>query len=245
MDDTLSKLFNEESDKCIGILNGIDDEYWDPKTDELIVHPKKGTWNEFKMQNKEAFAEEYGLDTTKPWISFIGRFSYQKGVDIIAPTVKEILKMKKSACFIVLGNGNKKLEEEIIALEKKKKVKTLIMYNEKIAHEIYAASDFILMPSRFEPCGLNQMFAMRYGTIPIVRATGGLKDTVKESEKSGTGFCFEKANAEDMTQAISRALETYYSGEAFQKLRARCTRQNFSWKKSAKEYIKEYKNLIT
>ena len=244
MEGNLSSLFEQEADKCIGILNGIDNESWDPKTDSLIRYQRKGTWADFKTKNKLIFAEEYGLNPELPWISFIGRFSYQKGVDTIAPAINEVVNNGKEACFIVLGSGNKALEDEITRLENPGKIKSLIMYNERVAHEIYASSDFIMMPSRFEPCGLNQMFSMRYGTVPIVRSTGGLKDTVKEDDMRGTGFRYEDATPQDLAGAIIRALDVYDDKEKFSKLRGRCVRQNFSWEKSAEKYVTEYKKLI-
>ncbi len=241
---SLSPLFKEESEKCIGILNGIDVDSWDPKTDSLIKYNRKRTWNDFKVKNKAAFAEEYGLDPETAWVSFIGRFSYQKGVDTLTPAIRSLLDKGRKVSFIVLGSGSKALEDEISALESKDNVKTLIMYNEAVAHQIYASSDFIMMPSRFEPCGLNQMFAMRYGTVPIVRATGGLIDTVKESKTDGTGFSYEEATAIDLENAIERALDLYEDVDEFKKLRSRCLKQNFSWAKSAKTYASEYKKLI-
>lgn len=243
MDNTLSWLFRDETEKCIGIINGIDNESWDTKTDPLLDYQRKGSWADFKKKNKDAFAAEYGLDPDTAWISFIGRFSNQKGVDTIPPAIKAILARGEKASFIILGSGSKILEEEITRLEEPGKVKTLIMYNEAVAHKIYAASDFIMMPSRFEPCGLNQMFAMRYGTVPIVRATGGLIDTVHESPTNGTGFLYKENAAEALTKAILRGIKTYENEKAFVKLRNRCTRQNFSWEKSAETYAIEYKKL--
>lgn len=244
MPSSLSYLFKGESYKCIGILNGIDNDSWDPKTDPLIRFHKGRTWDEFKKKNKEAFAEEHGLDPNIPWFAFIGRFSHQKGVDIIPPAIRAILQSQRKVGFIILGSGSKSLEYQISSLEHPGVVKTLIMYNEAIAHQIYAAADFMLMPSRFEPCGLNQMFSMRYGTVPVVRATGGLIDTVVESRDKGTGFLHVQATPEDMAYAMVRALDTYNDKTEFKKLRGRCVKMNFSWDKSAETYAKEYKKLI-
>lgn len=242
--DSLSKLFQMEGDKCIGILNGIDNDTWDTKTDPLIKYKRKGTWNDFKDQNKKIFAEEYGLNPDLPWYSFIGRFSDQKGVDIIPGAITKTLEDGKEACFIILGSGSKELEQQINNLEEPGKIKALIMYNEAVAHQIYAASDFLLMPSRFEPCGLNQMFSMRYGTVPVVRATGGLIDTVHEDPNQGTGFMFDECTTDELAGAIRRSWETYHDKNAFGKLRNRCVRQNFSWEKSAEKYVIEYKKLL-
>jgi starch synthase len=244
MPNSLAYLFKGESHKCIGILNGIDNESWDPKTDPLIRFHKGRSWDEFKQKNKEAFAEEYGLDPNLPWFAFIGRFSEQKGVDTIPLAIQYLLQSNRKACFIILGNGSKGLEYQIRSLEQPGVVKTLIMYNESIAHQIYAASDFMLMPSRFEPCGLNQMFSMRYGTVPVVRATGGLIDTVVESPENGTGFLHLHATPGDLSFAMVRALEAYANKTEFKKLRGRCVKKNFSWEKSAETYATEYKKLI-
>jgi starch synthase len=241
---SLSYLFAAEKYKCIGILNGIDNDSWDPKTDPLIKYQRKKSWDDFKDKNKEIFAEEHGLDPKKPWFAFIGRFSEQKGVDTLAPAIRELLQRGHEACFIILGSGDKRLEYEISSIDTPGIVKTFIMYNESVAHQIYACSDFMLMPSRFEPCGLNQMFAMRYGSIPVVRATGGLKDTVMESDENGTGFVYHQSNAWDLSQAMARALATYNDKVAWRKLRTRCTRKNFSWEKSAEEYANQYKKLV-
>jgi len=244
VNNSLAYLFQAEKGKCIGILNGIDNDEWNPKTDALVRYNQVKTMDDFKKKNKKLFAEEHGLDPNKPWFSFIGRFSQQKGVDTLAPAIRELLKRGNEACFIILGSGDKKLEYEISSIETPGIVKTFIMYNEAIAHEIYACSDFMLMPSRFEPCGLNQMFAMRYGTVPVVRATGGLRDTVHESPENGTGFLYHESSVWDLAQAMNRALETYKDTSSFKKLRTRCTRKNFSWDKSAEEYANQYKKLV-
>lgn len=244
VNNSLAYLFSAEKHKCIGILNGIDNDEWNPKTDSLVKYNHVKSMDDFKKKNKQIFAKEYGLDPSKAWFSFIGRFSHQKGVDTITPAIREVLKRGGEACFIILGSGDKQLEYEISSIETPGLIKTFIMYNEAIAHEIYACSDFILMPSRFEPCGLNQMFAMRYGTVPVVRATGGLKDTVNESPENGTGFVYDASNAWELAQAMTRALSTYADQASFKKLRTRCTRKNFSWDKSAEEYANQYKKLI-
>lgn len=244
MPNSLSYLFKNEEGKSMGILNGIDNESWDPKTDPLIDFNRGRSWDEFKNKNKEAFGKEYGLDTSMPWFSFIGRFSGQKGVDLIPPAVHSILESNRKACFIILGTGSKDLEDQIISLQRPGRVKALIMYNEAVAHKIYAASDFMMMPSRFEPCGLNQMFAMRYGTVPVVRATGGLKDTVIEDPEVGTGFLHADATAKDLQATIIRALEAYEGKTNFKRIRTRCVRKNFSWEKSAETYANEYKKLV-
>ena len=241
---SLAYLFAGERHKCIGILNGIDNEEWDPKTDPLLSTKWTKSWDNFKKQSKGNFAEKYGLNPKKAWFSFIGRFTEQKGVDTLAPAIRAVLSQDNDACFIILGSGDKSLEFEIEHLETPGIVKTFIMYNEALAHEIYASSDFIVMPSRFEPCGLNQMFAMRYGTVPVVRATGGLKDTVHESEKDGTGFTYNQNNSYDFAKAMLRALESYKNKQEFKKLRTRCTRKDFSWENSAKEYASQYKKLM-
>ena len=244
---TLTPLIKDEETKCIGILNGIDDKVWDPATDSFLdIHLKEKDWDTFKSNSKKALCDKFGLDSSKPLLSFIGRFAYEKGADLLAPSFDQYLRREDDINFLILGSGDKRIEEDIKAIVKKypKSVAATIAYDEKLAREIYAGSDFLIMPSRFEPCGLNQMFSMRYGTIPVVRAIGGLIDTVPDIKKSGNGIAFKDASVIDILTAIMRASKLYVDKKKFFKLRDRIVELDFSWDKSAEEYAGLYESLL-
>ena len=234
-------------EKFSGILNGIDDSMWDPKTDEYLPVHLKGSWDTFKKKNKAALIGNLFHHEGIPLISFIGRFAYQKGGDLLIPAIEHILDKFGMVNFYILGSGDRILEQNIQAIRDRfpERVACYIGYNEGVAHQVYAASDFILMPSRFEPCGLNQMFAMRYGTIPIARQTGGLKDTVVDFTEGGTGLSFLYDKVDDLVNAISRALYLYKNKVEFTQVRNRGIKSDYSWKKSAQLYAEIYKKLIS
>ena len=179
-------------------------------------------------------------------ISFIGRFAFEKGADLLPGAFEKYLKLDESIQFFILGSGDRIVEEAIKKLEKDHpdNVTSVIAYNEKLAHRIYAASDFILMPSRFEPCGLNQMYAMRYGTIPIVRKTGGLIDTVPDIGEGGNGIGFLRASEEDIVYSLGRARELTINEKAMKTLVSKVMALDYSWTGSAKIYTKEYVKTI-
>lgn len=243
----LNTLLRQEAAKSVGILNGIDTELWDPKTDSQIKYNFKRTWKDFKAKNKKYTCDELGLDEKLPLFTFIGRLAHQKGADIIPQAIEMVYRNKGEASFVILGSGDKDIENYLLHLNNlfEGRVKVLIMYNEQVAHQLYASSDFLLMPSRFEPCGLNQMFSMRYGTIPIVRATGGLKDTVKDVIEGGTGISFQEESPEGLAFSIFRGLMLYNNPQAFADIMKKCVNQNFSWSESIKQYAQEYKQLIS
>lgn len=242
----LTNLINDESDKCIGILNGIDAKVWNPKTDPMIEHLMENSIDTFKSENKTALAKKLGLPKTKVIISFIGRLAYEKGADLLAKTIDKALQKHKDLVFVILGSGDLTVANELEELNKKYKrnVKVIIDYNEALAHQIYAGSDFLVMPSRFEPCGLNQMYAMRYATIPVARYTGGLKDTVPDISVGGNGLSFDLANEYDFLNAIMRIRELYINKKDFMKLRYKIAELDFSWEQSAMKYIHQYSLLI-
>ena len=243
----LQFMSGHEPDKFSGILNGIDDKVWDPKTDELLESKMGKSWDRFKKLNKKDLLHGlYHLEGI-PLIGFIGRFAHQKGADLLVPAIEKILARFGFVNFYILGSGDPYIEQRVQELRDKysERVGVYIGYNEKIAHRVYAASDFLVMPSRFEPCGLNQMFAMRYGSLPIARMTGGLKDTVLDYESEGTGIAFTYDSVEDLTHALARALNLYKDTKAFRKVRSRAVKQDYSWTKSAQQYIDIYNNLIT
>lgn len=245
--DNLTPLVIHEQRKCSGILNGIDVNVWNPSTDKYLeYHLQKGNWQAFKRFHKNDLLEEFDLSSRRPLISFIGRFAYEKGADLIPAAISKFLNLNPKVSFIILGSGDKKIESAVEELSHKykRKVASIIAYNEQLARRIYAGSDFLLMPSRFEPCGLNQMYSMRYGTIPVVRATGGLIDTVPDTTQKGNGISFENASVEDIINAFNRCLRLYADKKSFYKLRNHITELDFSWNKSAFKYAQLYKNFI-
>jgi starch synthase len=241
-------LFYMERAKGTGILNGIDTEIWNPKTDPMI--PEKYSLRQLaagKQKNKIALCERFGLSPDKPTISFIGRLVIEKGADVLPEALKNSVEAHPDGVnFIILGAGEVKTQEALVALKDlfPNQYNVFIGYDESLAHLVYAGSDFLLMPSRVEPCGLNQMYSMRYGTVPMVRVTGGLKDTVIDyGEEGGYGIRFLQASAADIMHSVDRAVEVYANTALLQLLRKRMMALDFSWDRSAKEYIDLYQSL--
>lgn len=243
----LENLLLNEKSKSTGILNGIDDKVWDPETDSLISkNYSVKTVQSGKKASKNKLCKQFGFDKTKPLFSFIGRLVYEKGADLFPDIFYKAL-LNNDISILVLGSGDKKVEANLKALEVhfKGKYNAYIGYDEHLAHEIYAGSDFLLMPSRVEPCGLNQMYALRYGTIPIVRSIGGLKDTIIDiGDKKGFGICHDETTIKDVCFSIERGVSFYKNQKEFRKIRNKCMKINHSWDKSAQEYISLYKSLI-
>ncbi len=243
----LEGLLLHEKAKLLGILNGIDSKVWNPEKDKLISKNYSiKTVQSGKKASKNKLCEQFGLDNTKPLFSFIGRLVYEKGADLFPDAFYKAL-LNHDINILVLGSGDKNVEANLKGLNVpfKGKYNSFIGYDEALAHEIYAGSDFLLMPSRVEPCGLNQMYSLRYGTIPIVRRIGGLKDTVIDiGDKGGFGICHNQTSVDDILYSIGRAVEFYKNKKGFKKNREICMKIDHSWDKSAKEYISLYKSLI-
>ncbi|TDN95289.1 starch synthase [Salegentibacter sp. 24] len=241
----LESLLSHENEKCIGILNGIDSKVWNPETDEFIV--KKYSSKNFqtgKKANKKWLCKEFGFSVSKPLFAFIGRLVYEKGADLLPGVLNKVLS-KKDCSILILGSGNPQVESELASLTKIHKgvYNTFIGYDERLSHLIYAGADFLLMPSRVEPCGLNQLYSLRYGTIPVVRSIGGLKDTVKDMEEDGFGFNHQKATEKDIINTLKRAIPFYKDQPAFKKTRKHIMGIDHSWKVSAQQYIDLYNSL--
>ena len=244
----LEMLFEMEKEKSRGILNGIDTEVWKPQTDEFINHPYSGeSVAQGKSANKKELCKEFGFDASRPLISFIGRLVPEKGADLLPDLFRSVIEENADVNFIVLGTGNPDLHEKFNTMSNKYVgfFDASLNYNEKLAHQIYAGSDFMIMPSRVEPCGLNQLYCMQYGTIPIVRNVGGLKDTVQDiRKKNGYGITFLDFTLQAAGQAIQRALDLYEKQKTFQSTRKKIMQLDFSWNVSAKTYIQMYHNVI-
>jgi len=244
----LEYLFYLEAAKGQGIINGIDTEVWDPKKDPMI--PNKFSIKQItkgKQANKEALCSRFGFSPDKPLVSFIGRLVMEKGADLLAAAMEESFNEHPGRFnFLILGAGEKETEKELMELKSfyLEQCNVFIGYDEALAHLIYAGSDFLLMPSRVEPCGLNQLYALRYGTLPMVRSTGGLKDTVIDfGEEGGYGIRYNNASVEDICNAVARALTLFEHTKHIQFLRKLMMALDFSWDRSAKEYITLYESL--
>lgn len=247
----LDGLIRYRQDSLSGILNGIDTDEWSPGTDVHIpAHYNRRTIAN-KIQNKLALQEKMGLTVSEstPLIGFIGRLVDQKGVDLILSQLQPMLSL--GCQFVVLGSGFPHYENKLreIALHNPERVAVTIGYDEAQAHLIEAGCDIFLMPSVFEPCGLNQMYSLRYGTLPVVHAVGGLKDTVKERPldgigKEANGFVFHSPDSVELYAAIDRAVKTYRQPEVWKQLQLNAMNQDFSWDQSAQAYIEIY-NRVT
>ena len=247
----LDGLLNARQNDLRGIVNGIDYDVYNPATDSEIKHPYDAiTFRKEKIKNKRALQKELGLEQNdkKFMIGLISRLTDQKGLDLIAYVMDELC--QDDIQFVVLGTGEEKYENMFRHFDWKYhgKVSANIYYSEGLSHRIYAGCDAFLMPSLFEPCGLSQLMSLRYGTIPIVRETGGLKDTVEpynEYESKGTGFSFTNYNAHEMLGTIRYAEHVYYNKKReWNKLIDRAMAADFSWNASALKYQEMYDWLI-
>ena len=247
----LNGLLTARSGDLRGIVNGIDYEDFNPETDKYIVKQYNAVnFRKEKVKNKRALQKELGLnqDDRKMMIGIVSRLTDQKGFDLIAHVMDELC--QDDVQIVVLGTGEEKYENMFRHFDWKygDKVSANIYYSEELSHKIYAACDAFLMPSLFEPCGLSQLMSLRYGTVPIVRETGGLKDTVQpynEYESTGTGFSFTNYNAHEMLATIRYAEQIYYDKKReWNKIVDRAMAADFSWNVSAKKYQEMYDWLI-
>lgn len=246
----LEGLLSFISGKTVGIVNGIDTESYNPATDKYIPHQFTVDTIEKRTPNKIALQEEVGLEVNKGTflIGMVTRLVEQKGIDLTLQILDRF--MAYTDCqFVLLGTGERYYETQLweMASRYRGRMSVQLLYNDALARRIYAGSDAFLMPSRFEPCGISQMLAMRYGCVPIVRRTGGLVDTVSYNIPdldAGTGYCFDRYEPLDMFTCMVRASEAFRFKAEWQKLQQRGMRQNFSWDLSAREYIKIYREII-
>jgi starch synthase len=247
----LGGLLRHRNRDLTGILNGIDTAVWDPATDRFIAERYDLAHLDRKTANKLALLRRMGLalQPELPLLGVVSRLTHQKGLDLLLEIAHRIAAYP--AQLAVLGSGESDVEEAFRKLTKRfpQRVAAVIGYDEALAHLIEAGSDIFVMPSRFEPCGLNQMYSMRYGTPPVVRATGGLADTVVDctpaSLRDGraTGFVFEQLNSSSLLQAIERALAAWRDKATWRALQEHGMARDFGWKKAARKYQGLYRAL--
>jgi starch synthase len=239
----LQTFLRTRSNSITGIVNGLDVKAWDPMNDKHLSATFDADSLGGRQENKLALQKKMGLpvDARIPLLAMVGRVDLQKGLDLAF----EVLPRMGSTPwqFVLLGSGDPKLEAAARSLQAKypERVQAVLRYDAGLSHAIYGGADIFLMPSRYEPCGLSQMIAMRYGCVPVVRATGGLKDTVEEGK---TGFLFEKADADALLEAIQRALGVYASQEKWRRFQRNGMKEDFSWTRSARQYAMIYRSLL-
>ena len=235
-------LLRQRSGALSGILNGIDTAEWNPAADQHLAVRYDFQTIDRKLQNKEALQERLNLERDRriPLIGFVGRLTHQKGVDLIAATIAELAALP--AQIALLGKGDRELEGALGAAAARHpgRVAMATGFDEPLAHLIEAGADLFLMPSRYEPCGLNQMYSQRYGTLPVARATGGLADTILDGE---TGFLFERAETSSLTAAVRRALAAWREPGRWREMQGAAMRRDFSWAAAARQYADLYSRL--
>ena len=243
-------LLSYISGRLSGIVNGIDTEVYDPAIDSALVKPFTAKTLANRVENKAALQKEVGLtqNTDTFLVGMVSRLVEQKGLDLMLQTLDRFLAYT-DAQFVILGTGEREYENQLWQLASRYpgRMATYLMYNESLSRRIYAGSDAFLMPSRFEPCGISQMLAMRYGCVPIVRRTGGLVDTVSHHDpqhQKGTGYCFDRYEALDLYTCMVRAGESYNYKPQWAALQQRGMESDFSWDKSAIAYESLYKSVL-
>lgn len=240
----LESLLAQERGKSSGILNGIDNEVWNPQKDPMLTKGfNNRTVEAGKRANKEELCRVFNLDPSKPLFTFIGRLVGEKGADLLPDIFYNALDQSRGEInILVLGSGDPVVEDRLngIKYQHEGRYNVYIGYNETLSHQIYAGADFLLMPSRVEPCGLNQMYALRYGTIPIVRRIGGLKDTVTDIEDGGFGICHDQTSIWDVGHAMGRAYDLFLDQKRVKEIRKFIMTLDHSWDRAAQQYIDLY-----
>jgi starch synthase len=251
----LEGVLQNRRDVLHGILNGIDTDQWNPATDVLLAkNYDVTTYRTGKAANKAALQQELALPQSAetPLIAFVGRLAEQKGLDLILDVLRDWLPSSlHNAQWAFLGTGDPGIQEQLAKLAERYPTKLAVKFDfsDPLAHRIEAAADLFLMPSRFEPCGLSQLYSLRYGTVPIVRATGGLVDTITDvneatlEKETATGFAFDEYHPLALADALKRALELYADAPAWKKLVETGMRQDWSWGRSARDYLEVYSGM--
>jgi starch synthase len=248
--ETLEGLMSFISGKIVGIVNGIDIESYNPEIDKYIPNNFTADTLEKRRPNKIALQEEIGLEVNAGTflMGMVTRLVDQKGIDLLIQVLDRFMAYTDSQ-FVLLGTGDRYYETQMweMASRYRGRMSAQLLFNDALARRIYAGTDAFLMPSRFEPCGISQMLAMRYGCVPIVRRTGGLVDTVSHHDpvnQTGTGYCFDRYEPLDFYTCMARTLEAYRFKDQWQTLQQRGMRADFSWDTSAKDYIRMYKEIL-
>lgn len=246
----LDPLLRARADRLVGIVNGVDYGEWDPESDRYLPHHYSAAAMAGKAKMKRALLDKIGLPHGKqaPVVGIVSRLTAQKGLDLLFDTLPEFL-FHRDVRFVALGSGEERYESFLSWLQVSFPGKAWYFrgYNEELAHWIEAGADLFLMPSRYEPCGLNQMYSLRYGTPPVVRRTGGLADTVEPWNpvaREGTGFAFDHFTPEGLRWALDVALQTFRDGAAWEKLQQNGMAQDFSWDRQVREYEESYRRLL-
>ncbi len=241
-------IFQERAADFTGILNGLDVAFWDPKTDSNLAQKFDKESIDKRAANKADLQKQAGLSVNPamPLLAFIGRLDYQKGIDLLVEIVPTLL--KTGAQFLSLGQGNAQYTKDLLEIERRFPAQVHVKsdFAEAFAHKIYAGADIFLMPSRYEPCGLGQMIAMRYGAIPVVTPTGGLLDTVKDNLDGGqgTGFVAEHVNAGSFLSALRTAVDQWKEKGYWRAMQERAMRQDFAWRNSVRDYLVLYESVL-
>lgn len=244
----LEGLLNARRAAISGILNGLDTELWDPKTDSALTTPFDVYEIERRDENKCALQRELRLPAERnvPLLATVSRLTGQKGIDLVPDALRLLARERAFQC-VVLGSGDRDVEEALLRLEAELegRVRVRLGFDDRLARRIYGGSDFLMLPSRYEPCGLAQMIAMRYGCVPVARDTGGLSDTVQDLDLSEepTGFLFPVASSRSLAFALQRAIATYHRPDRLRALREHGMRAEFSWTRAALEYARIYDQL--
>jgi starch synthase len=245
-------IMRARRDALVGILNGIDTDEWNPGSDRFLPAPFDGENLAGKAVAKRVLLERFGLPTDpaaldRPVIGMVSRMASQKGLDLIAAAAQELISL--DATIVVVGSGETRYQDmwQHMARARPDRIAVFVGYDEARAHLVEGGADMFLMPSRFEPCGLNQMYSMRYGTVPVVRAVGGLVDTVKPYDPRngrGTGFLFAAYEPGAMMHALANAVGAFRNKKMWTRLQKNGMRQDFSWDRSAEEYVTVYKRVL-
>jgi starch synthase len=246
----LEGVLSDRSDDLYGILNGVNYEEWNPRIDPLIAANYDETDLSGKAKCKEDLLSTFNLPMSlerSPLLGVISRLADQKGFDLLAEVMGELIQMDLG--FVLLGTGDEKYHRLFGQIAKKypKKAGIKIAYDNTLAHKIEAGADIFLMPSRYEPCGLNQMYSLKYGTVPLVRATGGLDDTIQDYDPKtgeGTGFKFHDYSSSDFLDTVRRALTTYRQRARWKRLTVRGMKADFSWQRAARQYVDLYRKAL-
>ncbi len=245
----LEGLLKSRSSEFDGVVNGLDETVWNPESDSYLETPYTAESPEGKLDAKRFLLDKVGLVYREdvPILGVTSRLTYQKGFDLIQAIFPQLMEM--DLYFILLGMGETRYHDFFKTMQKKhpKKIKIFLTFDEPLAHQIAAGSDMFLMPSLQEPCGLTQLYSLKYGTVPIVHRTGGLADTIKpyDGKNKGTGFVFDKPEADKLLEAVKSAIQTFSDSPKWKQLMRRGMTEDFSWQTSSKEYVELYYKAIS